>query len=51
MIGWLVNISETRQGIQMAALKVSATTIKHYEGITVKGGCCPANELIGNQIL
>lgn len=52
LIGWLVNISETRQGIQMAAFNVSATTTtKHYEGITVKGGCCPANELIGNQIL
>lgn len=49
MIGWVVNISKTGQVTGMAMLKIS-TTIKSYEGLTVKGGCRPADDLVENQI-
>lgn len=48
--GRMVNINETGQSTWMAVRKLSATTVKRYEGITVKGGGCPANDLVGNQI-
>lgn len=48
VIGWVVNISKTGQGTGMAVLKISI--IKSYEGLTVKGGCRPADDLVENQI-
>lgn len=44
------NIAENGQAFQMVMLKIQTVTIKDDKGITAKGGCCPGNELLENQI-
>lgn len=44
------NIAENGQAFQMVMLKIRTVTIKDDNGVTAKGGSCPGNELLENQI-